>query len=316
MAEPTDAINDDAVATRRSSALAAFEERHVRAPVGFYGRAWRRFRRNHVALASLVICILIIAFALGAGLISKYVTGYSESEGDIMNSFAKPFSPGHLLGTDGNGRDILTRLAYGGRISLMVAGVAAVSAIVIGGVVGSVSGYFGGFIDSILMRIVDVLLSIPGLSLLILISALYTPGPFVLALVIGGLGWTGVARLIRAEVLSLRSRDFVEAARVVGATNYRIITRHIFPSVVPTVVVWASLSIPGFILVEAALSFLGFGVQIPTPSWGNMLQDAQQYFTTSWTNVFIPGFMIYITVLVINLVGNGLRDALDPRLSD
>lgn len=137
-----------------------------------------------------------------------------------------------------------------------------------------------------------------------------------MAFILAAVGWTGVARLVRGEVLSLRERDFVDAARVLGASNARIITRHIFPNVIPIIVVWVSLAIPGFILTEAALSFLGLGVKVPTPSWGNMLQGARDYYTRSWTNVFIPGFMIYITVLAISLVGKGLRDALDPRLNE
>jgi peptide/nickel transport system permease protein len=151
---------------------------------------------------------------------------------------------------------------------------------------------------------------------LILFSALYKPGPVGLALVIAAVSWTGVARLVRGEVLTLRHRDFVESARVIGSTNLRIIVRHIFPNVVPIIVVWASLAIPSLILTEAALSFLGLGVRPPTASWGNMLQDARAFYRQAWTFVFIPGFAIYMTVLAINLVGNTLRDALDPRLND
>jgi peptide/nickel transport system permease protein len=197
-----------------------------------------------------------------------------------------------------------------------VAFLATFSTLVIGGTIGSLSGFFGGFIDTTLMRLVDVLLSIPTLSLLILISALYRPSYVSLALFIALVSWAGVARLIRGEVLSLRSRDYIDAARVIGASNVRIIWRHIIPNIIPTIVVWTSLVIPAFILTEAALSFLGLGVRIPTPSWGNMLQEAQPFYAKNWTNVFFPGFLIYITVLCINLVGNGLRDALDPRLND
>jgi peptide/nickel transport system permease protein len=159
------------------------------------------------------------------------------------------------------------------------------------------------------------LLSLPGLAILLLVSTIYTPGPDGLALVIAVISWTGIARLIRGEVLSLRNRDFIDAARIIGASDARIIVRHIFPNVIPIIVVWISLAIPGLILTEAALSFLGFGVQIPTPSWGNMLEEASGFFTQSWWNVFLPGFLIYITVLAVNLVGIGLRDALDPRLN-
>jgi peptide/nickel transport system permease protein len=308
-------------AERRPAALRNAEQQRgvatkIRGSAGYYRRAWRRFRRDRVAMAGLIVAILVLAFVLGAGLLSKYITGYDYSRGDLANQFRAPFSHGHVLGTDANGRDVLTRLAYGGRVSMMVAGLASVTILAIGSTVGATAGYFGGFIDSLLMRLVDVLLTIPGLSLLILVAALYHPGPVGLALLIAAIGWTGVARLVRGEVLTLRHRDFVDAARVVGASNSRIIFWHIMPNIVPIIVVWITLAIPTFILVEASLSFLGLGVQIPTPSWGNMLQGARSYYTRSWPNVFIPGFMIYITVLAISLVGKGLRDALDPRLND
>ena len=166
------------------------------------------------------------------------------------------------------------------------------------------------------MRFVDVIISIPGITLLLLLSVWFRPGPVGLAFVIAALSWTGVSRLIRGEVLSLKNRDFVDAARVTGASNRQIITRHIFPNVISIVIVWASLSLPSLILYEATLSYLGFGVQIPTPSWGNMLDDSRQYFTQAWTFAFFPGFMIFVSALCINLLGNGLRDALDPRLND
>jgi peptide/nickel transport system permease protein len=307
-----------AIPDRRSQGLSGIEERkHLRQTPGFWRRAWRRFHRNKVAMVGLGILVLVVVFVLGAGLISSW-TGYSYSKAslDVHESLLDPGTGGHILGTDKLGRDTLVRLAYGGRVSLRVAGLAATLTLAIGALVGAVSGYFGGFIDGILMRFVDVLLCLPGISILILVSALYHPGPNELAVLIAVISWTGIARLVRAEVLSLRSRDFIEATRVIGASNARIIFRHILPNVVPIMVVWVSLAIPGLILLEASLSFLGLGVKIPTPSWGNMLQEAAPYFTKSWWVVFIPGFAIYITVLAINLVGNGLRDALDPRLNE
>jgi peptide/nickel transport system permease protein len=294
---------------------AARERAQLRATPGPWRRAWRRLRRDPVAMAGLVIFAAIVLFALGADLISR-ATGHTYWQGELRNQFLPPFSPGHLLGTDANGRDVLVRAAYGGRISLAVAFLASLGLLAIGAVVGAVSGYFGGFVDSVLMRFVDVLLCIPGLPLLILLFTLYKPGPYMLALFIALIGWAGGARLIRGEVLSLRSRDYVEAARVLGAPNARIIFQHILPNVIPLIIVSLSLSLPGLILTEAALSFLGFGVQIPIPSWGNMLENAREYFTRSWPNVFIPGFLIFITVLAISLVGNGMRDALDPRLNE
>lgn len=296
--------------------LAGIEERtRLQSTPGIWTRAAKRFSRNKVAMISLVVFLLIVGFVAGAGLVSDW-TGFTYQKTSLTHALESPFSGKHILGTDALGRDVLVRLAYGGRVSILIALLAATLTLAIGATVGAVSGYFGGFIDGFLMRCVDVLLCIPGLSLLILVSVLYRPGPAGLAVILAIFGWAGLARLIRGEVLSLRARDYVEAARVIGASNTRIIFRHIIPNVVPLMLIWISLAIPGLILAEATLSFLGFGVKIPTPSWGNMLEGAKDYYTRSWTNVFIPGFAIYLTVLVINLVGNGLRDALDPRLSD
>ncbi len=300
----------------RSRTLAGVEQRaQLRSTPGFYRRGYRRFRRNKISMVALVVLGFIVAFILSAGLISEW-TGYDYERNVLRDQLKSPFTDGHILGTDAVGRDVLVRLAYGGRTSLQVAAIAATLTLAIGALIGTVSGYYGGFIDSILMRLVDVLISIPGLSLLILVSVLYRPGPKGLGVILALLGWTGLARLVRGEVLAIRSREFVDAARIVGATNVRIMFRHILPNVVPIMVIWVSLAIPGLILAEAALSFLGIGVRIPIPSWGNMLEGAKDYYSTSWTNVFIPGFAIYITVLAINLVGNGLRDALDPRLNE
>jgi len=317
MAQQTGAVAPKSVAAgERGRALAGIEERaHLRSTPGFWTRAWRRFRKNRVSIVALVAFGAIVAFVAAGGLISDWV-GYTYSDTSLMDKLLAPGAEGHPLGTDPLGRDTLVRLAYGGRVSLLVAGLAATVTLAIGATVGAVSGYFGGFIDSVLMRLVDILLCLPGLSILILVSALYRPGPAGLALLLAVTSWTGIARLVRGEVLSYRSRDFVDAARVMGASNARIIFRHILPNVVPIMIIWTSLAIPGLILAEAALSFLGFGVRIPTPSWGNMLQEAASFYTQSWTNVFIPGFAIYVTVLAINLIGNGLRDALDPRLNE
>jgi peptide/nickel transport system permease protein len=244
------------------------------------------------------------------------LTGFNYRENHLADKLKPPMTDGYILGSDGNGRDILTRLAYGGRTSLLFASFAAVSTLLVGSLVGSVAGFFGGWADTILMRLVDVLLSIPTLVLLIMIASFYRPSVVVLAIAVALVSWAGVARLVRSEVLSLRNRDFVDAARVLGARNGDIIRRHIMPNVIPIIVVWLSLSVPGLILTEATLSYLGIGVQVPTPSWGNMLQEAKSLFRQQWTTVFFPGFMIFVTALCLNLVGNGLRDALDPRLNE
>ena len=291
-------------------------ERVDRSAPGYWRKAWRRFKRNRVSVVALVVTILIVLFCLAAPLISEYVTGYTYTENNLTQTLAAPGEEGFILGSDGNGRDVLTRLAYGGRVSLLVAIVASMSILIIGGTIGASAGYFGGWLDTILMRFADVLLSVPTLVLLILVSSFYQPSPAALALLIASVSWATVSRLIRGEVMTLKHRDFIDAARVMGASNRRIMLKHLFPNVVPLIIVWASIVIPGLILTEAALSYLGLGVRAPNPSWGNMLQDAKQFVRTSWTLVFIPGLMIYITVLCINLVGTSLRDALDPRLNN
>ena len=278
-------------------------------------RAWRRFKANRVALIALILLTSVFLFAALAPVVSHF-TGFTYYENHLGDKLSKPGENGYILGSDGNGRDILTRLAYGGRVSLLVAGLATVSLIVMGGLIGSVSGYFGGTVDSILMRSADVLLAIPVLVLLILVSSFFHPSPWQLALLIAVVSWPGISRIVRGEVLSLKNREFIEASRVIGASNSRIIIRHLMPNVVPTIIVWASLAIPSLILTEATLSYLGLGVQAPQPSWGNMLQESKQFVRQSWTFVFFPGFMIFVTALCAYLVGLGLRDALDPRLNN
>jgi ABC-type dipeptide/oligopeptide/nickel transport system permease subunit len=277
-------------------------------------RAWRRFKRNHVAVVALIVLAGIIIFSLSAGLISTYVTGFDYEENHLDFARSHPGENGYILGSDANGRDVLTRLAYGGRVSLIFATMAALVTLLIGSTVGLIAGFAGRWTDSILMRSADVLLSIPSISILVLVSSIYRPGYFTLALVFSLLLWPGVSRIVRGETIALRNQPFVDAARVSGATNKRLVGRHILPNVMPIMLIWASQVIPAFIITEAALSFLGLGVQPPRPSWGNMLLEAQNYYTTNPSNVFLPGMMIFLTALSINLIGNGLRDALDPRL--
>ncbi len=311
---------------------------------GYLTRAWRRFRRNKLSMVGMVVFALVILFSYGAPLISRFVTQQDYQAINLQNTFARPgatvtgidwmrggeeITNTHYLGSDESGRDVLTRLSYGGRISLTVAFLALSLALTFGLLVGAVAGFYGGWVDTVLMRVVDVMLSIPFLFVLILISVLINnnrtitesalfrqAGWLTVPIAISIFGWTGISRLIRGEFLSIKSRDYVEAARVLGSSDGRIIFRHILPNVVPIVIVWGTLVIPGLILTEASLSYLGFGVQIPTPSWGNMLNQATTYFSRAPFLVVLPGLMIYITVLAVNLMGNGLRDALDPRIND
>ncbi len=294
----------------------AFDRDNLRESPGFYTRAWRKLRKDKLAMFGLVMIVILSLFAIGAPIVSE-ITGHEYDRGNYAKVKAAPFQDtDNILGTDDNGRDILTRLAYGGRVSLQVAGIALATSLTIGLSVGAIAGYFGGAIDGILMRFVDTIISIPLITLLLLLSVWLRPGPVGLAFVIGILSWTGVARLIRGEVLTLKNRDYIDAARVIGGSNWRIITKHILPNVISIIIVWASLALPSLILTEASLSYLGFGVRIPIPSWGNMLDDARGYYMQSWTAAFFPGFMIFMSALSINLLGNGLRDALDPRLAD
>ena len=327
---------------RSSSRL---ERASVKKSPGYFARSWRRFRRNTLSMISMVVFVLIVLFAFGAPLIARFVSKQDYQTQNLQATFAKlgetkesiqfggaagvaRVTNTHWLGSDELGRDVLTRLAYGGRISLTVALLAMLLALTMGLLVGAIAGFYGGWVDSALMRLVDVFLSIPGLFLLILISSMFnnnkvitqaplfkTAGWLVLPLVIASLGWTGISRLIRGEVMAVKSRDYIDAARVLGSSDSRVIFRHILPNVVHIVIIWATLAIPGLILAEASLSYLGFGVQIPTPSWGNMLQDGQRdLLVGAWWMTVFPGLSIFITVLAFNLMGDGLRDALDPRL--
>lgn len=282
----------------------------------YFGMAMARFRRNKLAILGMVVMLMMIVVALGAGLISEYITGYAPYEQSLVNAYLPIGSEGHLLGTDNTGRDVLTRLVYGARVSLGVAALAIAGALTIGVTVGLAAGFYGKWVDSILMRFVDIMLSIPTLILLLLIATMFRMGPVALAGIIAGVAWVTLSRLIRGEVISVKNRDYVDAARVVGSTDRRIIVRHILPNVLPVMIVWASLTVPALILVEASLSYLGLGVQPPTASWGNMLSNAQQVWARSTSLAILPGLAIYITVFAINLMGNGLRDALDPRLTD
>jgi peptide/nickel transport system permease protein len=279
-----------------------------------WARARRRFLANKMALAALTIAVILVLIALCAPLISRYITHVSPSKQSLIHQFENP-SKAHWFGTDEYGRDVLTRIAYGARVSLGVSFAAVIVAICLGTLVGATAGYFGRWVDTLLMRLVDTLLSIPGIVLLILISSLFHVGPLQLVLIIAAIGWFGLSRIVRSEILSVRRREYVEAARVIGAPNRAIIFRHIIPNVTHLIIVFATGAIPSYILLEASLSFLGLGIQAPTPSWGNMLTNAEQYIYKSKGLVFIPGIFISVTVLSLIIVGYAMRDALDPRLS-
>ncbi len=279
----------------------------------YWAESWERLRTNRYGMAAGYLIVFLAVVAILAPLLSQLGTHYDPTRQDLDGQFEGP-SIRHLLGADETGRDTLTRLIWGARVSLGVGFLTVSLQIVLGGCVGLVAGFFGGGVDNLLMRIVDMVLAIPAIFLFILMAILFTPNAVTLSLIIASVGWGGVARLVRGEVLSVRSRDFMLATRSLGASNLRLILRHLLPNVLPVMIVAASLGVGGIILAEAALDFLGLGIHPPTPSWGNMLSNAQTYFAHSTWLVIFPGVMIFGTVLAANLFGNAIRDAFDPRL--
>lgn len=289
----------------------AAEEPALRPAVGqgYWQIAWRRLRRHRLAMAGAgVVFVLVVA-----ALLSPWIAPYPPTHIDLANRMSPP-SWKHPLGTDELGHDVLTRLLYAGRVSLTVGFSAAVASALLGTVVGLVSGFYGGWLDNLLMRFVDIMLSVPDLPILIILARYFGGSLVGIVAVITAFGWMGTARLVRGEVLKLKRTDFVEAARALGASNARIMWRHLVPNALAPVIVAATLAVGGAILTEAALSYLGFGIQPPTPSWGNMLQNAQDFIWRTPLLAFWPGLMIFLTVLCFNFFGDGLRDALDPRL--
>ncbi len=263
---------------------------------------------NPLALSGSFIVLLLFAVALLAPVIAPY----DPQAIDTFHIMEAP-SPQHWLGTDSLGRDCLSRLIYGSRISLLVGFVAVGIATAVGTVLGALAGFYGRWVDTVVMRFVDIMLCFPSIFLIMAVIAFLEPSIWNIMAVIGLTGWMGVARLVRAEFLSLRKRDFVLAARISGASNIQIVFSEILPNAVAPIIVSATLGVGGAILTESALSFLGIGVQPPTPSWGNMLTEGKDNLEIAWWLSLYPGLAILITVLGYNLLGEGLRDALDPR---
>ena len=282
--------------------------------LGYWRRSWRHLASNRLGIAMGLVIVFEFVVALSAPLLSAYVLGYDASDQDLTHVFSSPNAT-HLLGTDQLGRDILTRLVYGAQVSLSVAFLTVAISATIGTTVGLTAGFYGGWFDTLLMRLVDTLLAIPAIFFFIMLSVLLRPGVLGLAVIIGSISWVGVARLVRAEVLTTKHLDFVLAARSVGVRNKRLMLRHILPAAFPVLLVAASLSVAQVVLAEAALSFLGLGIQPPTPSWGNMISAAQTSFVRGIYLAVFPGIAIFATVLAINVFGNALRDALDPKIA-
>ena len=297
---------------------------------------WRRFRRHKMAMFGVVVLALLFLFSTLGGMIwargycapiKREVSGEAWANCNDTSLKLQPPSAAHLFGTDDIGRDIFARVIYGGQISLLIGVAATLLEVILGTGIGALAAYYGGWVDSILMRITEAMLSIPSLFLLIVTAKFFggqlpsvnffgrelTGSVMVIVLVIGATSWMYLARIVRANVLSLREMDYVSASRALGVSNFRIILTHLLPNTLAPIIVSASLGVAGAILSEAYVSFLGLGVQPPTATWGNMLEEAYSYLERAPWLWFFPGMLILLTVLSINFVGDGLRDAFDPR---
>jgi peptide/nickel transport system permease protein len=280
-----------------------------------YQKALRQLRRDRLSMTMLGVLVVLVIFSLSAPLIeSVFEVSYRRT--DTTNAFQPILSEGHILGTDDLGRDHLARLARAGQITLGIAFAAAILSLTIGLTVGVSTGYYGGIVDDIIMWVISTINSIPQLILLVILAAVLRPGPTTLILVLGLLGWTGTTRLVRGETLSLREREYVVSAKAMGASDIRIMATHIAPNLISILVVTLAIDIGSLMLAEAALSFLGLGVQPPTPTWGNMLTGAQDIIKTAGARhlAIIPGVLITLTVLCFYVLGDGIRDAFDPTL--
>ena len=270
---------------------------------------WIRLRRNKLAMVGMVIAVLLALMAIFAPVIAPY--DYQVQS--IANRLQMP-SAQHLMGTDNMGRDILSRLIYGGRISLLVSLLAVIVSLVIGGLLGAVSGYLGGKVDSVIMRLMDILMAIPGILMAVCISAALGGGVWQTALAIAVAGIAGVCRLVRGQTLTLRNQEYIEAARASGSGTLRILLSNIIPNCLAPIIVNTTMSIGGNIMMISALSFVGLGVQPPIPEWGAILNSGREYVSTFWPLITFPGIAIALTMFGFNVFGDGLRDALDPKL--
>jgi peptide/nickel transport system permease protein len=272
--------------------------------------AARQLTKHRMAMTGLVVMGVLYLLALLTPLIAPFDP---VAQGDIAATRFMPPSLTHPMGTDRFGRDVFSRVLYGARISLSIGFIAMGIGVTLGTLIGAISGYFGGLVDAALMRFTDMMLSFPRLILLIVIIAMFDATIFLVVAVLGATGWMGVARIVRGEVLSIREREFVQAAVALGMRDMRIIFRHVIPNVIAPVIVFATLGIGNTILVEAGLSFLGLGVPPPTPSWGSIINEGRDSLLTAWWISTFPGLAIVFTVMAFNLAGDGLRDVLDPR---
>jgi peptide/nickel transport system permease protein len=286
--------------------------------VGYFALTWRRLRRDRAAMFGAALVVLISLAALFAPLLAPHDP--TEQFRDGLTPDGQPV-PGALwtdgsarfpLGTDANGRDLFSRIIYGARVSLLVGVLANLLAVTLGTLIGSVAAYFGDPLETLLMRFTDVMMAFPTLLLAMTLVAILKPSMWIIILVIGAVYWTWIARVVYGQVLALRDRDFITATRALGAGRLHILVRHILPQLIPTIIVWGTLGIATNVMLEASLSYLGIGVQPPTPSWGGMIQQGQSFYRSAPWLVLFPGLAIMLTVFAFNLLGDGLRDALDP----
>ncbi len=277
-----------------------------------WSQAWRRFRANRIAVGGLVVILLLAVMAIFAPFISPYdpIDEIFRGMRGGSPTLAHPFGYDHL------GRDLLSRVIFGTRVALLVGLLATGIAVTLGVVIGAVAGYLGSWEDTLISRVIDTLMAFPIIALLVVLAAVLGPSLVTTVVVIGMTGWARFARVVRADIMSLKATDFVTAARAVGVRDWRIIWRHLLPNVMGPIIVLATLGIGGIIILESALSFLGLGIRPPNPSWGGTLADGRAFILRYPHIAFFPGLMIVITVLAFNFLGDGLRDALDPRERD
>lgn len=290
---------------------------HPSAQRSLWSNTWQQFRRHRLALLSFALLLILSALALFAGQVAPYdPRDIDPRDASAARGFPQPPSAEHWLGTDDFNRDLLSRALFGMQISLSVGLLAMAISLVVGMMVGAVAGYAGGLIDNVLMRLVDIFLSVPSFVLFLALSAALQTSIWTIVFIIGMFSWMDVARLVRAEFLSLKARDYILAARALGATPWRLVFHHLLPNAAAPLIVAATLAVPSAILSESALSFIGLGVPPPDASLGSMLQDAKAWLTTAWWMWLVPGFLISMIVLAFNFVGDGLRDAFDPTLTE
>lgn len=282
--------------------------------IGLWSDAWARFRRNRLAVGSLAFVVLLVTLAITAPILEHFGLLQDPTAQDVINSYAGPGTSHHIFGTDDLGRDVLAKVIFGSQVSLTIGIVVQAIVLVIGGTIGLVAGYFGGWIDNLLMRFTDIMYAFPDLLFVLIIVAALGPTLVNIFVAIGLVSWVGLARLVRGQVLSIKEKEFVEAARAAGSSPFKIIAKHLLPNSLGPVIVTLTFGIPAAIFTEAVLDFLGVGLRPPQPSWGVMVFEGYAAVDSYPSLVIIPCLALSMTMLAFNFIGDGLRDALDPRM--